>query len=55
MTLDGIITNPDKNLIKPTPPEQVELYQYKEFISRERVCEAGQSIGANQLNNALVS
>ena len=53
MTLDGIITNPDKNLIKP--PEQVELYQYKVFISKERVCEAGQSIGANQLNNTLVT
>ena len=55
MTLDGIITNPDKNLIKLKPPEQVELYQYKEFISKERVCEAGQSIGANQLNNTLVT
>ena len=55
MTLDGIITNPDKNLIKLKSPEQVELYQYKAFISKEIVYEAGQSIGANQLKDALVS
>ena len=55
MTLDDIITNPDKNLIKLKLPKQVELYQYNVFISKEIVCEAGQSIGANQLINTLVS